>query len=790
LRRLTLFDRAILGLLGPLWVLCVILHLDRQLAVRPLAWFPVYLEPPQDATGTPLVSGFWPEEQHLEGELAIGDRLLAVGDTSLLGAGRSEVLGAAYDQAGADLRVEFRVERAGAERRVEMRLREIPQAWGKVPLVVALGLSALLALLRGRGSHAVRAYALAALTYSFQWAYAFGGAPWTTQFGLAVFLGAGLFYQPLTLRAALLFPENVAVRSRLPYALVWLFGPITSLGLFAWLFGAPISGTAGLRLLSAGYVSWIALFLAVLALQYRRTDAPGRRQLRWVLLGFYLGLVPVAAAGVWLGVHPSALQTYELSLVATVMIPVCLYVALLRDSLYDINRLITNTAAWTLLSPFVLGLVLQLGPATAAWVSAQTGLLPTPTLWGFAFLFAAPFPWLARRLRPAVERLLFRRQFEREQALRRLRADVDGYGEPGSLLEAVGARLHEIFCCDTTALYGRAGGAFVRVFARGPLVPQAIEAAGPLPALIAAATGPVPEPQWRRWGRQGALDPAALAALESLGASLLLPLRRADELAAFICLGERNDGEPFSRTELSLLDGLAERISLALTGVEREALERAERELYELLAQYAPGTVAEEIRRGTEIAPGVKEVTVLFVDIRGYTTFSQSRNADEIFRVVNAYTLAVSMQMRDHGGAVIEFQGDGLLAVFGAPGDLPAKERAAVEAGRAAIKVVEGGAIAELEGLSISVGVGIATGEVYVGNIQSIDRKIWSVIGNTTNIAARLEGMTRTLEVAMVIDETTWARAGDAALDFEARSGIRLKGRSEDFTVYALPLSR
>ncbi len=88
----------------------------------------------------------------------------------------------------------------------------------------------------------------------------------------------------------------------------------------------------------------------------------------------------------------------------------------------------------------------------------------------------------------------------------------------------------------------------------------------------------------------------------------------------------------------------------------------------------------------------------------------------------------------------------------------------------------------------LSVGVGIATGEAFVGNIQAVDRMIWSAIGNTTNLAAQLQSLTRVLDAALVIDAVTWERAQPTAADFEKRPDVPIRGRRETVDVYALPL--
>ena len=116
---------------------------------------------------------------------------------------------------------------------------------------------------------------------------------------------------------------------------------------------------------------------------------------------------------------------------------------------------------------------------------------------------------------------------------------------------------------------------------------------------------------------------------------------------------------------------------------------------------------------------------------------------------------------------------------------LAVKERAAVLAGREIVAAVptlpvEGGS-------ALAVGVGVATGEAFVGNIQAADRLIWSALGNTTNLAARLQEMTRNLDAAMMIDAATWARAGDAGDGFHKQSATLIRGRLEKQDVYALP---
>jgi adenylate cyclase len=258
-----------------------------------------------------------------------------------------------------------------------------------------------------------------------------------------------------------------------------------------------------------------------------------------------------------------------------------------------------------------------------------------------------------------------------------------------------------------------------------------------------------------------------------------VPTRRDDAVVAFTCLGRKRSGDIYTPEEIAYMTAVANRCSEVLVKLSDEVVIQEARELQRALRRYVPGAVAEELAGGRTLESSEREVSVMFVDIRGYSSFAERRQADEIFSTVNAYTERVSELVQRHGGSIVEFNGDGLMAVFGAPRALERKERAAVEAARDVV-----GAL----GAEISVGVGVATGPAFVGNIRAADRLIWSAIGNTTNLASRLQALTRDLDAAIAIDATTREAAGYVCADFARHSDVAIRGRSERLEVWALPL--
>lgn len=776
MRRLRVPDLLLLASLTGLWSVCFVVHLS-QLVNGRLAWIPVYVGAGPDAGAPPVVRALWPGDSAGARGLELGDSIARVGDESLAGASALDFVRAAYAHAEHG-RVPIARVRAGEESVQSLELVRIHHPWWRSLLAAAFALVGALAFWRTRGSRTGRAFYFGMTAYAFHWTYFWGGTPALTTAGIASFAVATTLFMPLALRVAAIFPEEIAPADGRPPLWPWLFavnGPIVT----SWAFGLPFASSSANLVALALQVGFIGVFVTQLTRNYRACSATGRRQLKWVVLGLWVGLVPALLAGAISLAAPTLVWLYQLSLALVLVLPVCLFIALARYNLLDVDRLLTYGA----ISPLVGIVLISLGfiavPPTARaashWVSPQV-TQPALSLGiaGAAFL-------LLRRIDRALQDRVYPERAALTLEAERLRQELAACEKPADVLTLLGKQLGSLLSLSTTAIYARGREAFSAVFAQGPAVTPAFALDGPLPRALAARAAPLePFGGWRDD------DPAERGALAAMGVEVAVPVVVRGEVLAFACLGGKRSGDVFTATDRALLQSLADRAAVELLRFDHEDVARESRRLMERLRAYVPGAVARELAAGGELEAGEREVTVLFVDIRGYTSFSEGQAPEAIFGAVSAYTKLVSRIVTDLGGSVVEFNGDGLMTVFGAPRALADKEAAAVRAARAIAHEVPALRVTDSRGRphQFHVGIGVATGQGYVGNVRAVDRSIWVALGNTTNLAARLERMTRELGVAVVIDVETRKAAGEAGADFTLRPAQVVRGRTERMDVF------
>ena len=208
----------------------------------------------------------------------------------------------------------------------------------------------------------------------------------------------------------------------------------------------------------------------------------------------------------------------------------------------------------------------------------------------------------------------------------------------------------------------------------------------------------------------------------------------------------------------------------------------------EMMRRFATPEVAQDLQE-SGFALGGKRVrgTVMFADIRGFTTLAEAQPPEETIELLNTYYTLMFDAISGHGGIVSQIAGDGLMAIFGAPLPLADHEDAAA---RTALDMIEMIDLFNVDQAAagkapIRIGIGIATGDMVAGYTGTQARATYTCIGDTVNLAARLEAHTKEAKRAILVDGATRAALlGDIAVD--PLGLVTIRGKVQQVDVFAV----
>ena len=232
--------------------------------------------------------------------------------------------------------------------------------------------------------------------------------------------------------------------------------------------------------------------------------------------------------------------------------------------------------------------------------------------------------------------------------------------------------------------------------------------------------------------------------------------------------------------DLGELGRLAEGVNDLVSGL------REREELRDLFGRQVgtPQLAALAAARGFDEGGERRVVTVLFVDLQGYTAFSERHSPEEVVAMLNRFFRVVVAVVNREGGWVNKFEGDAALCVFGAPHDEPDHAARALRAAAALRRELS------RESDLLPAGVGVATGEAVAGFIGTAERFEYTVIGDCVNLAARLCDMAKHQRSGVLASGTTVAAAAPAPHEWMAAGRLRIRGRVERSPVFTLAAPR
>lgn len=214
---------------------------------------------------------------------------------------------------------------------------------------------------------------------------------------------------------------------------------------------------------------------------------------------------------------------------------------------------------------------------------------------------------------------------------------------------------------------------------------------------------------------------------------------------------------------------------------------RSKRSLARLFGQYVPPELVSEMSENPEkitLEGQARDMTVLFSDVRGFTTLSEKVPPKELSKLMQALLTPLTQVIHRHRGTIDKYMGDAVMAFWGAPLDDPQHARnallAAIEMQQVVVRLND--EFKQRGWPPISIGVGLNTGVMSVGNMGSQFRMAYTVLGDAVNLGSRLEGLTKLYGVDIILSETTKERMPEFL--FRELDRVRVKGKDAPVTIY------
>lgn len=265
----------------------------------------------------------------------------------------------------------------------------------------------------------------------------------------------------------------------------------------------------------------------------------------------------------------------------------------------------------------------------------------------------------------------------------------------------------------------------------------------------------------------------------AIHSAMCAPLYHEGRISGILYLDTQDAMEPFQQRHLEIATALALFIAVAVDQFHLRELAREEERKRQRLARYSSPAVVERILRGGD-DPGMladkEDVSVLFSDLQGFTSLSEQLSPSEVVNLLNIVFARLSNAVFRHHGTLDKFIGDGLLAFFGAPLRQSDHAACAVRAAWDMLAAIEDLNRECLGGTQIGLRIGVNSGPAVVGDIGSLTRKEYTVIGDTVNVASRFESSVAAAN-QIIIGPATF-EAVRQEFDCQPLEPVKLKGRS------------
>ena len=534
--RLRTFDKVLVAVLMPIWFISLVLHVD--LAVDDLLFRPAILMTSSEVVdGYPVVSQITADSEALvaDRQIRLGDELVSINQRDLAGVSGFRASIIAFSMLGEQETVVATFKRGDTvvEKAYPFVDFGVPWWWPSL-FAISFGVVGLIVLLSAPRSATAQAIFPAFVSFALTWLIYFGHSEFQTISSLVFYVGSMVFAGPLVIRAIVLLPENTAIKSNTVRYGVWVFALMSISGLSAFT-GQPLTAATGQTV----HLALIALFylsiLIVLGRNYIKADKLGRRQLRWIILGFYLAFLPAVLVTAIIIQYPQQFNLYALSSVGMPIIPIMFLIAITQYNLFDIDQLIGRSVSYSILVLVIEVLAESIIQPLVEFTGSRYGIDGNVVQVLMLALLTASLIPVQKIWRPLVDRIFFAEGVAVEESIELLIDKLEEYEgvTPTERFNLIGQELAEIYHFKNWAVFA---------YEPGTKSPLATEGSAPNVKISMDL--------WKKYEKR--VRPGT-ETLEDNGKFLVAPIRPVGKLEWLLVLGPKISGDVYTPTDNSLI---------------------------------------------------------------------------------------------------------------------------------------------------------------------------------------------------------------------------------------------
>jgi adenylate cyclase len=562
------------------------------------------------------------------------------------------------------------------------------------------------------------------------------------------------------------------------------FGPDSHL----WLRAYRLLGTIARIFLLAGVITLIA---GVSHALYKAATPSARQRAKIILLGISIAFLPSAA--IMMGFYLFKVNfPWNFLAFFVICFPAAIAYSIVKHNLFDADVIIKRTIGYTIMTAILIGIYVLVGILfnvfAGQYQASQSKAFPII----FTLVIILILNPLRDRIQSLVDRLFFRKEYNFGEIVHRIGGVITSLLDLGQILnQLIGTLTHDMFISTSSVMLLNPVGTTYKVFlAEGDRKQEVEQVTLPRSQTLLK----IIEKEKKEVTRDDVLEDLqyrsvsgeCLKSFEDLHATIIIPLVFQDDVIGFINVGNKKSGKPYNREDIDLIRTLAQQGAVAIENARMAEQMKNEEAVRANLARYlSPQIVDQIIRQDVQVNLGGdrKEVTVLFSDIRNFTAISESMKPEQLVEFLNEYFTEMARIIFDNQGSLDKYIGDAIVAVFGS---LIPLENSAEAAVKASIEMMQ--EMVRLNekwrdryGFNMEMGIGINTGEVFLGNIGSPERMEFTVIGDTVNTASRFSGLARGRQV--LVTRSVKDQLGSDA-PTQKLSSTKVKGKAEEVEVF------